>query len=1100
MNKLVALQGSMPTVGSVQEVLECLVDKSYAGTDGRMRLKLLFPLMYWFAYPPLMVCWVIMLAWIQSRTIFQVRNFIKRREAKKKARKKQLNQENDEDEDDFYEYQSSSDDDEEDKYMTQKGENSKEVPERADWDNLGRSMNHLVILPNRFHHGRKKAEESTKGALSDEEGVRPGYIFNLYRPGANLLDTVVDIGPWIVITLNNVWLPVTNRLLQVLSCEKFPDPKTDGIKAQRRLLMATEIPCVIGFSGDYGMLFLIGIGGLIAWSLGIVAGLYTVINNRELQSDFVQRTFGYLLEGYEPRSWWWEMIVKKIDLLVVAIITFTSLANDPRAKLLLYAFVALIAVMVQIAYSPYDNRQVNLLDRVENLGLFSRATLFCGVAFCLLLDSPSSGIFSVSFFVACLIIFTMIVFMAKLVVHSCDDWIATQWVNLMIKIYTKIKEERLYNMGRGKKMTPMDCVYTPQAELDQALAPTTTRQGIVLNKFKHSLSKFRRIFFPEYRQAQLNRFNWRGPTSDAALKKPPLSSGYKAKSAAIQDAASLDELPLYIEMQLKVRKWLFSLGDDSQLDFAVSNITNFVHLLVVSAKFQQLPALLTDMLFLLSASAKRLRSEMVYNPPVKAKKRKHQEEKKEDKDKKNKSKKKKHSEELDESTSSSEGEMSHDHGPMRKLKAAILEEMFDERSRLRAEQQDRKTLLNQIERSLHETLEIRGIPPQLASEILSRMSTRQLRLALPNPNQLLIRIDIFVMLLQCDNACSETLKRIAEKRKVTNDDREKVTKFMEHTMRSLLENEALLNWQHVATVLDKLPVEDVEAYASNGSGCLEMVQAQVSAQEQVDDEPIEANAITVEDLNTFVMFVEKFSWEQLQEVLEYTQVLIDFLHLPNTHQVWQCETYGKYHAQLDDVAGASKGMEKRSERRDRLKQEILDDIARMEALADEATKHPTQANKVAPLQSLPEMNNAGGPEAELQTGSSKQPSSAGGKPMSSTRAASKASRREEASDIHSMTLDSLDGFSDVPSLPTSAGRSSPGVTSGGSKKASSASKSSTSSKTSRSQSSRQMLHEELGMEQDLEETASSNQESLTARQRLEAARKNLGLPPRKRKD
>jgi len=45
-----------------------------------------------------------------------------------------------------------------------------------------------------------------------------------------------------------------------------------------------------------------------------------------------------------------------------------------------------------------------------------------------------------------------------------------------------------------------------------------------------------------------------------------------------------------------------------------------------------------------------------------------------------------------------------------------------------------------------------------------------------------------------------------------------------------------------------------------------------------------------------------------------------------------------------------------------------------------------------------------------------------------------------------------------------------------------------------------MLHEELGMEQDLEETASSNQESLTARQRLEAARKNLGLPPRKRKD
>merc|ERR1711865_267137 len=187
---------------------------------------------------------------------------------------------------------------------------------------------------------------------------------------------------WIVVTLNNVWVPVTNRLLQMLYCEQFP-------LGNVRLMMSTEIICWSSMV-HYHLCF-IGITGLVLWSVGIVCGLYGYIARREkageLQSAFIQRTFGYLLEGYEPRSWYWELVMKKVDLLATAIITYTSLATDTRAKVLLYAVLASVAITVQISYKPYDNRSVNLLDHVENFGLGTRFMVFWSVALCLLFDT-----------------------------------------------------------------------------------------------------------------------------------------------------------------------------------------------------------------------------------------------------------------------------------------------------------------------------------------------------------------------------------------------------------------------------------------------------------------------------------------------------------------------------------------------------------------------------------------------------------------------------------------------------------------------------------------------------------------------------------------
>merc|ERR550514_2281742 len=165
---------------------------------------------------------------------------------------------------------------------------------------------------------------------------------------------------------------------------------------------------------------------MVVWSVGIVAGIYQMISRQDLQSSEVQRNFGYLLEGYEPRSWWWEVIVKKFDLLTTAVITYTSVASDVRAKLILYAAQSSVATSVQLAYSPFDDRQLSLLDRVEILGLMVRNIMFTGVAFCLLFSTTPS----VTMVIAGFMLAGNFAFLGKLAMHGADDWVATQWVML----------------------------------------------------------------------------------------------------------------------------------------------------------------------------------------------------------------------------------------------------------------------------------------------------------------------------------------------------------------------------------------------------------------------------------------------------------------------------------------------------------------------------------------------------------------------------------------------------------------------------------------------------------------------------------------------
>merc|ERR1711904_282963 len=69
--KMEFMADAAPRIGSVQMVMECIVDREYTGMDkDAVFWKLTGPAIYWLCYPLLMVGWVILVAFIEIRGLY----------------------------------------------------------------------------------------------------------------------------------------------------------------------------------------------------------------------------------------------------------------------------------------------------------------------------------------------------------------------------------------------------------------------------------------------------------------------------------------------------------------------------------------------------------------------------------------------------------------------------------------------------------------------------------------------------------------------------------------------------------------------------------------------------------------------------------------------------------------------------------------------------------------------------------------------------------------------------------------------------------------------------------------------------------------------
>lgn len=933
MSVLIPLQSAIPTVFSTQETLECMMERQLSDYDDSTRkmMKLVMPAVFWLFYPPLTIAWVIMLAYIQSRLFVPLYQLVTGEDwfagIKKdgKGKGKDANGtggDGDDDSSDSDENESSSSSSSDPKAVAAANDKAVRIePTPKQWDKIGRAMNYLVIQPERFRRlaaGNTEGKESKPRMVEKEEESDKLYFLQLLRPGVSIYETVADIMPWMVISLNNIWLPVTIRMLQMNSCEPF---QTSGQKGpyEPRLMMSTQVVCSsldrLSKGGVQSILFIISLSGILAWSVGIVILFMAIITNIGLSTPFIQRTFGYLLEGYEPRSWWWEIVWKKTDLLVVALITYTSIAVDERAKLILYAIWSLIVLMVQISYSPYDNRQIDLLDRIEKLGLYVRCAMFVGIAFYVVFGPPRF----ITLTIAATIVVGTLAYLLKLAIHLADDWINGQSVNIDRMIATALKEHWVELKKKAAAIRTRELVRNPdqlsavatnaseeaaraedacqavKAKGGRIFAPDKGK-GKLLNLYRGVLDYLQKVMFSSYRSRQLQRFRWHGPNSDARLYRPALAEG-----APAVDELQGEKMPLWMRWQLQLPRFFFNLDGDKQLTFAVENITGFLHLLIFTANFEQIPARLTDMIMLLAVGVRRRRHEMIFDPAVVKKRKKKSNEGAAGKNANvvygksatvavtlpvvNKSAKSfKEDEGEDELDEDSEDDQAQ-HAPVRCLKALMLEEIL---MKQRGDHQRRMDLIEKLKPTLEGEMRDRCIPSELAWEILDRMTTEQLRSAERMPQQLLLRIRMFVLLIQCEADHPSSLNRIERTREGTSKQRLKATHILETTLRPKLRAQDKLKWEDVLHATNRVPVEEVVRLTRLLDECLNIVADQKDHVEQIEKDinQFDREAITVEDLNSMLMVIEKQSTEELQELLEYAQMLLDFLGMPGT-DTWE---------------------------------------------------------------------------------------------------------------------------------------------------------------------------------------------------------------------
>jgi len=185
--------------------------------------------------------------------------------------------------------------------------------------------------------------------------------------------------PVIWVTLINMWPGLLSQYLQMIWCQ----PVQEETGVVQRLLPHPDLQC---WSSDHMPLAVIAIIGLSCWCVGMPLLLILVIYGlRDKNSPENQRRFGYFINGFEPRFWWYDLVVRRLDIACMMLVTYTSLTDDQRAKLLSYPVISGAQMAICAWLQPFENSQAQILDFFEiGLAIF-RFLLFSMVSVILIL-------------------------------------------------------------------------------------------------------------------------------------------------------------------------------------------------------------------------------------------------------------------------------------------------------------------------------------------------------------------------------------------------------------------------------------------------------------------------------------------------------------------------------------------------------------------------------------------------------------------------------------------------------------------------------------------------------------------------------------------
>jgi hypothetical protein len=183
--------------------------------------------------------------------------------------------------------------------------------------------------------------------------------------------------PIMLITVYITWGLVTKRCLLALQTDAFVvQIQPQEIESQLRWSNDT------GFQRFHGVHFIVAILagiGLCVWSFGFPLFLASIIgcNRKRLQEHRVLCNFAFFYNGLETPFWWWDILLKRMDVLLVYLAAYIRFTPDAKGTLVLLTSISSVSWALHARIQPYDARANFLVGRLESAGLRTRfGTLF----------------------------------------------------------------------------------------------------------------------------------------------------------------------------------------------------------------------------------------------------------------------------------------------------------------------------------------------------------------------------------------------------------------------------------------------------------------------------------------------------------------------------------------------------------------------------------------------------------------------------------------------------------------------------------------------------------------------------------------------------
>ncbi|ORM42327.1 uncharacterized protein BXIN_1568 [Babesia sp. Xinjiang] len=212
-----------------------------------------------------------------------------------------------------------------------------------------------------------------------------------------------DMIPIYVTVLFSVHGNTTSQMLSLLDCTCIH--LGQSIPSKYVLRPAMSIKCSLDPSKGYIPYLLLGLGGLIFWGFGIPFFSYIVLlmNRKNLYAPDVRMKYGFLHNGYQQDYWFWEAIVftRKSLVLVIGSIVIVPSENTSASRIWMALAVAVVFLIIQLIYKPFDERDYFVLGRLESHSMISwTANLLVVSLMCYVTMTP----FVVTLACACLLI------------------------------------------------------------------------------------------------------------------------------------------------------------------------------------------------------------------------------------------------------------------------------------------------------------------------------------------------------------------------------------------------------------------------------------------------------------------------------------------------------------------------------------------------------------------------------------------------------------------------------------------------------------------------------------------------------------------------